>query len=115
MNRTIEQIFTGFSVGGVSIPVKYMYYQGHGEPYVTYMHQSYDNELRGDDALIGVADYYDFDVYAKGNFEQIILKVKELLEASGWVWIPSRSGIDMYETDTHYYHKTLCFMILKEG
>ena len=70
--------------------------------------------MSGDDELIGYADYYDFDIYSKGNYKKIIEKVKELLRESDFVWQPSRSSADMYETETGYYHKTLCFGILRE-
>lgn len=114
MNKLITQIFTGFSVDGKIIPVKYMYYLGHGEPYVVWMHMNSDNVLRGDDELVGYADYYDFDVYSKFNFTEIVEKVKKLLESNGFVWRPERSSTDFYEMDTGYYHKTLNFSYLRE-
>lgn len=114
MNELIETIFTGFAVGGVSIPVAYMMYKGHGEPYIVYMQQDADNSLSGDDELIGYVDYYDFDVYSKGNYLAIVSEVKRILKDNGFVFQPSRSSADMYETDTGYYHKTLNFAIYKE-
>lgn len=114
MNELIKTIFTGFQVDGDEIPVKYMHYMGHGEPYVVYMQVFADNVLRGDDGLIGYADYYDFDVYSQGNFENIVEQVINLLEQNGFVWQPSRSSRDMFETDTRYYHKTLNFSYLRE-
>ena len=114
MNELIEQIFANFRVGRTDIPVVYMYYEGHGEPYVTYMQQDADGSLSGDDELIGYVDYYDFDVYAKGNYFAIVESVKSILEENGFVWQPSRSSQDMYEVDTGYYHKTLNFAILRE-
>lgn len=114
MNELIETIFQNFIVDKVSIPVSYMYYEGHGEPYVVYMQQDADGSLTGDDELIGYVDYYDFDVYAKGNYSNIVKEIKDRLIANGFVWQPSRSSMDMYETDTGYYHKTLNFAIFKE-
>lgn len=114
MNELIESIFANFAVDGVSIPVAYMMYLGHGEPYVTYQQQDANNSLTGDDALVGYVDYYDFDVYSKGNYKKIVAKVRELLEDNGFVWQVSRSSGDMFETDTGYYHKTLNFAILRE-
>lgn len=109
MNELIEQIFSEFYVDGVLVPVSYMFYQGHGEPYVVYMNQDKANSLSGDDELLMYADYYDFDVYAKGNYLGIIERIKKKLIENGFVWQPSRSSIDMYEVDTGYYHKTLNF------
>ena len=114
MNELIESILSNFTVDGVVIPVSYMFYEGHGEPYVVYMQQDADGSLSGDDELIGYVDYYDFDVYAKGNYLSIVESLKAILKANNFVWQPSRSSQDMYETDTGYYHKTLNFAYLKE-
>lgn len=114
MNELIEQILANFTVDETPIPVSYMFYEGHGEPYIVYMQENADNSLSGDDELIGYVDYYDFDVYAKGNYQNIVKSLKQILVANGFVWQPSRSSADMYETDTEYYHKTLNFAYLKE-
>ena len=114
MNELIQSIFEDFAVDGVSIPVKFLFYQGHGEPYITYQQTDADNSLSGDDYLIGYADYYDIDIYSKGNYIPIIESVKQIMKDAGFVWQPSRSNGDLYETDTGYYHKSLCFGILRE-
>jgi len=113
MNELIESIFANFTVDGVQIPVSYMFYEGHGEPYIVYMQQDANNSLSGDDELLGYADYYDFDVYSKGNFINIIESVKQILRANNFRWQPLRTSPDMYEVDTGYYHKTLSFAILR--
>jgi len=114
MNELIETIFANFTVDDVKIPVSYMFYEGHGEPYVVYMQQDADGSLSGDDDLIGYVDYYDFDVYSTGNYFKIVEEIKKILKNNGFVWQVSRSSADMYETETGYYHKTLNFAILKE-
>ena len=114
MNELIESIFADFTVDGVQIPVAFMFYEGHGEPYVVYMQQDADGSLSADDELQGYVDYYDFDVYSKGNYQRIVERIKEVLKANHFVWQPSRSSMDFYETDTGYYHKTLNFAFLKE-
>ena len=114
MNELIQTIFRNFTVEGNAVPVAYMYYQGHGEPYVTYMETDMDNSYAGDDELIGYIDYYDFDVYSKGNYKKIIEGIKQLMKANGFMWQPSRTSPDMYETETGYFHKTLCFAIYRE-
>ena len=114
MNELIESIFANFVVDDVEIPVYFIDYKGHGEPYVTYMEQDADKSLSGDDELIGYVDYYDFDIYSTGNYLKIVESVKDLLKQNGFVWQPSRSSMDFYEPDTGYYHKTLNFAILRE-
>ena len=114
MNELIEEIFKDFTVDNVAIPVSFLFYEGHGEPYITYMNQDADGSFSGDDELLGYVTYYDFDVYSKGNFINIVESVKEKLKANNFVWQPSRSSQDFYETDTGYFHKTLNFAYLKE-
>ena len=114
MNALIENTFQDFTVNGVSIPVVFLFYRGHGEPYVVYMQTDADRSISGDDELIGYIEYYDFDVYSKGNFIPIVKAVKELLTENGFIWEPSRSSQDFYETDTGYYHKTLCFAVPRQ-
>lgn len=109
INEEIESIFRNFSVSGTVIPVKFLYYQGHGEPYVVYMESAMDNSYSGDDDLLGYVAYYDFDVFSKGNYVSIVEAIKEKMKEHGWTWQVLRSSGDLWEQDTGYYHKTLCF------
>lgn len=113
MNELIETIFKDFTVKGKKIPVVYMFYQGHGEPYIVYMNVDNDNSLSADDELLNYIQYYDFDVYSKENFFPIIRELKYILKKNGFVWQVSKSSQDMYEVETGYYHKTLQFAIYK--
>lgn len=114
MNELIERIFSNFSVDGVSIPVSFMYYEGHGEPYVVYMQEDCNNSISGDDELIGYVNYYDFDIYSKGNNTRIVDAIKKKLKENDFVFQPSKSSRGMYEVETGFYHKTLNFAYLKE-
>ena len=114
MNELIETILADFTVDNVQIPVSFLFYEGHGEPYVVYMQQDADKSFSGDDELLGYVDYYDFDVYSKGNYMNIIESLKAILKANNFIWQPSRSSMDMFETDTGYFHKTLNFAYMKE-
>ena len=109
MNEQIETLFNNFTVNGISIPVSYMHYEGHGEPYVVYLEYDKDNSYSTDDEISGYVIYYDFDVYSKGNIRPIIEAIKSTLKNAGWTWQPRRDSPDFYETDTEYYHKTICF------
>ena len=111
MNKLIEQIFNNFRVNGVLIPVKFLVYQGDSTTYITYQSTDIDETLYGDDDLQNYVEYYDFDIYSKGNYFPIVDAVKELLQANGFRWQPTRSSGDLYDTDTKMYHKTLCFSI----
>lgn len=109
MNETIETLFTDFTVNGVKIPVSYLAYEDHGEPYVVYYQYDKDNSYSSEDDISGYVTYYDFDVYSKGNIIPIIEAIKSILKNAGWTWQPRRDSPDFYEPDTEYYHKTICF------
>ena len=111
MNELIQSIFTDFYVDGVSIPVKFLHYEGKSTTYVTYMETDVNNSYAGDNEILGYVSYYDFDIYSKGNYFNIVEEIKKIMKANGFIWQPSRTSQDMYEADTGYYHKTLCFAI----
>lgn len=111
MNNLIEKTLSDFTVNGKKIPVKFLRYNGKEETYITYMMTDADSSLHGDDELLNYIEYYDFDIYTKGNYRSIIKALKGLLTGVGFMWEPDRSSADMYEDDTKYYHKTLCFSI----
>lgn len=111
--NNIQTIFKDFSVDGVRIPVKKLFYHGHGEPFITYQLIDEDNSYSGDDDMLGYVEYYDFDIYSKGDYTNIIKSVKRLLRDNDFTYQPQWSSGDMYETETGYYHRTLCFAILK--
>lgn len=111
MNSTIETMFNNFYVDGKEIPVSFKRYDGKSTTYVTYMQLDNDNSLSAEDEIINYVSYYDFDIYSKGNYLNIVKRIKEIMRANGWKWQPSRDSEDMYENDTGYFHKTLCFAI----
>lgn len=111
MNNLIEKTLSDFMVNGEKIPVNFLRYNGRSETYITYTMTDADSVLHGDDELLNYVEYYDFDIYSKGNYKPIIKALKGLLKAVGFMWEPDRSSEDMYENDTKYYHKTLCFSI----
>lgn len=114
MNNELQTIFEGFAVEGKSIPVAFLRYVGKETTYITYQEVQDDTSFSADDDLQAYVRYYDFDIYSKSNFLRIIESVKEILKANGWVWQPSMTSQDLYEDDTGYYHKTLCFAKIKE-
>ena len=106
MNELIQDTFADFDV-----PVAFGFYEGHGEPYIVYSEMSMSNSLTADGELLGYVSLYDFDVYSQGDYSQIIKDVKALLKNAGFVWQPSMSSGDIYDHETGYFHKTLCFAI----
>ena len=113
MNNELQTIFTNFEVDNVLIPVAFLQYTGKDTTYITYQEIQNDTTFDADDELQAYVTYYDFDIYSKGNYLNIIESVKEILEANDWRWQPSMTSQDLYEEDTGYYHKTLCFAFIK--
>ena len=111
MNELIEKIFADFKVDDKSIPVSFLKYDGKATTYITYQSISNSNSLNADDEILGYVDYYDFDIYSKGNYFKIVRELKNKMKANGFMWQPDMSSGDMLEDDTGYYHKTLCFAI----
>lgn len=113
MNNQIQTIFADFEVDGVKIPVNFLRYKGHGEPYITYQEIQLENSFEADDELQNYVSYYDFDIYSKGNYLKIMESVKKILKQNNWIWQPSMTSQDLYEDDTGYFHKTLCFAYIR--
>lgn len=113
MNSELQTIFTNFAVGGVTIPVSFLRYTGKSTTYITYQEVQDDTSFSADDDLQAYVKYYDFDIYSKSNYLAIIESVKEILKANDWIWQPSMTSQDLYEEDTGYFHKTLCFAKVK--
>lgn len=111
MNSVIEELFTNFTVDGKSIPVSFLRYTGNKTTYITYMLTNTENSLSAEDQIQNYVDYYDFDVYSKGNYMKIIEEVINKMTGAGFIWQPSQSSGDMYEDDTGYFHRTVCFAI----
>ena len=101
-----EEIETTLSA--LKVPVEFMFYEGDAETYVTYMQLDKDNAIAAEDKVIGCVQYYDFDVYSKGNYLTVINNLIDLMQAAGWTYQPSRDSPDLYERDTQFYHKTIC-------
>lgn len=113
MNSLIKTIFTDFSVDGVTIPVTFLRYDGSETTYITYQQVNADDDFSSEDDLQAYMVYYDFDIYSKGNYLNIVEEVKEKMKENGFRFQPGLSSGDLYEDDTGYFHKTLNFSIIK--
>ena len=103
-NAEIKQILSALSV-----PVAFLFYKGDATTYVTYREIDKANDLGADDSVIGWIAYYDIDIYSRGNYLDLMDQIRTLLTGAGWTYQPNRDSFDMFESDTGYYHKTLCF------
>lgn len=109
MNAEIENIFQNFSVDGNSIPVAFNFYDGNADSWIVYSNVDADGSYSGDDSLMGFITFYDFEIYSKGNYFNILRAVISRMEEAGWEFQPSLCSNDQYDRDTKIYSKTLCF------
>lgn len=103
-NAEIEEVLQG-----IGVPVAFMFYEGAEDTYITYMQLDKDGAIAGDDKVLACVQYYDFDVYSKGNYLGLVQSLIETMVAAGWTYQPSRDSPDLYERDTKFFHKTICF------
>lgn len=111
-NTEIEQLLSNLIVNGETIPVSFAFDNGNKTKYVTYVENYKDSALCADDELQAYVCYYDFDIYVKrgqGSYYPIIEAINNILVANGWLRQVTRDSADMYESDTGYFHKTICF------
>ncbi len=109
MNNKIEELLKNFIVDGKKIPSAPIYYDGKETTYITYQEINIKNTFYADDERQYFNSHYDFDVYSKDDYTNICVELINTLETGGFRWVPEYTSEDMYDNDTEYYHKTLCF------
>ena len=113
MNELIEQVLKDLLINKIPVPVAFAFYEGHGEPYVTYQLIDTDTSFSGDDDIMNWVDYYDVDIYSKVNYTKIVDEVMNRMKDAGFIWQVERSGGDLFEPDTGYYHRNLNFAYIR--
>ena len=91
----------------IGVPVRYMFYDGNADTFITYQQVDKESVLAGDDSILGCVQYYDFDVYSKGNYFSLVTTLIQTMTAAGWTYSPDRDSPDLYERDTRFYHKVI--------
>ena len=104
MNEELENIFKDFKVNKKPIEVSFLKHKGKSETYVVYSSIGETPDFWGDNEVLASINTYDFDIYTKGNYLDILKEVKKILKENGWTWVEDSE--DMYEEDTRYFHKT---------
>ena len=112
MNEELKTIFGNSitvvrSQQSVQIPTAHLIYKGSSTEYVTWTIISNRPELFANDDFLFEVYQVDVDVYSKGNYLDIVSKVKELMKTNNYLWVDDST--EMYEEDTGYYHKTITF------
>ena len=106
-NEQIKNIFKNFKVDGVEIPVEFLKYKGDKETYITFQEIINSPELSCDNECEYSVKKFDFDIYTKGNYINILKAVKQKLKANEWTWVEDSE--DLFEDDTKFFHKVTTF------
>ena len=109
MNNFIFDIMSSFKVDGVEIPVDFLQYNGPETTYIVFSEIDNRPAHSCDDECEYSKRQFDFDIYSKGNYLNILKAVKQTLKDNGFTWVEDSQ--DMYEKDTGFYHKTTTFEI----
>ena len=94
---------------GDEIPVAFLKYKGDKETYIVFSEIDNSPAYSSDNKCRYSVKQFDFDIYTKGNYLNILKEVKKRLTNNGFTWV--EDSPDMYENDTGYYHKTTTFEI----
>ena len=107
MNKLIKD-----TLSPLMIPVEFQNYDGNEDTYITFFCYNEKGELFADNIEIGTGFYIQVDVWSKGNYTDIVVQTRGLLENVGF---RRTSSIDLYEKDTNVYHKGIRFIYVKNN
>ena len=86
INPIIEKAFSDFKIGERSIPIAFLSYTGKAETYLTYYTwQEQPDDFYDDENHAEIA-FATIDIFSKGNFKNILKKVKTKLKEIGFTW-----------------------------
>jgi hypothetical protein len=95
----------------LKIPVSFQKYTGKQKQYITFHEYFAGGEEYEDDIEASTGHYIQVDVWSKGDYTEIVDKIKKLMIKQGFKRLDE---IDLYENDTEIYHKGLRFYYLEE-
>lgn len=108
MNEDIEKIFQGkITINKKNIPVVFKKYSGHATDYVVWFNDGNVPGFNADDKIIYTINSVEFNIYTKGNYIDIVQKLKDILETNDYFWTGDNE--DLYEEDTQYHHFVMTF------
>lgn len=99
------------SLSPINVSVSFQKYSGKAKEYITFHEYLSNGEEYEDDVETLTGHYIQVDVWTKGDYVDIVNKVKQLLIKQGFKRI---SEIDLYENDTGIYHKGIRFYYLED-
>jgi hypothetical protein len=102
INPLILSALDGLTIGGKTVPVSPIVYNGPETTYITFYTLLERDETYADDEAVQGATTATIDIFSKGNYKLLIADVKTRLKAAGFTI--TGSGPEIYESDTGLYH-----------
>lgn len=94
----------------LNIPVTFQKYDGKSLTYITFFIYNEQGEIWADDTEILTGYYVQVDVWSKSDYITLVESVISLMQNVGF---KRTYAIDLYESDTATYHKTIRFNYMK--
>ena len=108
-NAIIENALSGITLNQEAVAVAFAFYEGRGEPYIVYSEIHKEGEYSADDLNEGFFSVIDVEVYSRTDYIPLLEEILTRLENAGFIYEPNKDSGDLYDPDTKYFHKTLCF------
>ena len=89
------------------IPVAHIRYKGSSKKFVTWTITGEAPALVANDEDLCSICSVDVDVFSDGNYLDIVREIKRKMKNNDWVWVEDSE--EMYDEDTHLYHRTCSF------
>lgn len=96
----------------VEVPVAYMTYTGPEDAYVTFFSYLEQPEGFADDKERVVGQYVQVDVWAKGDYTELVNKTHRFMQEAGF---RRKSFADLYEDALKIHHKSMKYVLEREG
>lgn len=91
------------------IPIAFLSYTGKSDVYLTYYTWFEKPDNFYDDEYHAEISYGTIDIFSKGNFKNILKKVKQKLKENGFTW--TDNGPEDFDKETGYYHVPVNFYL----
>ena len=92
----------------LDISVAKLYYGGKESTYITFFSFLDNPEFYSDNELKKIGHYIQLDIFTKDDYSDLVIKIDELMENSGF--IKRANGPEIYDENTGLYQKPLRFL-----
>jgi hypothetical protein len=99
------------ALANMGVPVEFQAYIGNETTYITFFRMLENGESWANNKKTVAGFYYQVDVWSMDNYEDLVNRVRAALEAADFT---ERYITEIYENETHTYHKVLRVANFKE-